>query len=237
MRDVHATTRGRLTLLALIAGLAVPSMAAAVPAPLSADHARADVRSTYGSGSFGRWIVDGFGLPAYRYDIDEQTAPRARQPERGGATSAQHELGNDHIVAAAFNDGYTQFWSQDRLAQWANRYDPDRRHYAGGYGYLNVDGRVMSTLYLDRPAGGGFRRVFGVGYYERRVRADGVAVREDVYAPFGNDPLLLDDVKITNTTSHAEHVSWFEYWDVNPYDQTGGRLRGLGVTRLEPGPA
>ena len=231
---MHVTARGKLLLLAFIAGLAVPSAAAAAPAPLSADHTRADVRSRYGSGSFGRWIVDGFGLPAYRYDVDEQTAARARQPELDGASAAQHELGNDHIVAAAYNDGYTQFWSQDRLAQWANRYEPDRRHYAGGYGYLNVNGRVISTLYLDRPAGGTFRRVFGVGYYERRLRADGLAVREDVYPPFGNDPLLLHDVTITNATSHAQRVSWFEYWDVNPYDQTAARQRGLGRPRWNP---
>ena len=64
--------------------------------------------------SFGRWIVDRFGLPAYRYDVDEQVARRARQPELNGGTAAQHELGNDHITAAAFNDGYTQLWSQDR---------------------------------------------------------------------------------------------------------------------------
>jgi hypothetical protein len=111
------------------------------------------VASGFGSGSFGRWLVDGFGLPAFRYDVDEQVAARARQPELAGGTAAQHEIGNDHIVTTAFNDGYTQFWSQDRLAQWANRFSPGRQHYAGGYGYLNVGGRVLSTLYLDRPRG------------------------------------------------------------------------------------
>ncbi len=79
--------------------------------------------------------------------------PWARQPELDGDTAAQHELGNDHIVAAAFNHGYTQLWSQDRLAQWANRYEPSARHFAGGYGYLRTGDRVLSTLHLDRPAG------------------------------------------------------------------------------------
>jgi hypothetical protein len=218
-----------IAVLALGLGLALPVAAGArpAPAPLSRDASRSDVASTFGSGSFGRWIVDRFGLPEYRYDIDEQTAPRARQPELDGATAAQHELGNDHIVADAFNDGYTELWSQDRLAQWANRFDPAARHYAGGYGYLNVGGRVLSTLYLDRPRAGSLRRWFGVGYYERALRTDGVAVREDVYAPFGDDPLLLHDVTITNTTARPERVSWFEYWDVNPYDQTAHRNRAL----------
>ncbi len=228
---VRATTRS-IALVAMLMALALPAGAVAgqsAPVPLSGEHALPDVASDFGSGSFGRWIVDGVGLPAYRYDVDEQVALRAGQPELNGSTAAQHELGNDHIVSAAFNDGYTQFWSQDRLSQWANLFAPGQRHYAGGYGYLNVDGRVLSTLYLDRPRGATTQRVFGVGYFQRLLRAAGVTVQEDVYAPFGDDPLLLHDVTIRNTTAHAERVTWFEYWDVNPYDQTNHRLRGLGA--------
>ena len=229
--------RGAVLTSVLACGWALPGPALAgphAPALLSADRSPADIASTFGSGSFGRWLIDGFGLPAFRYDVDEQVAARARQPELNGATAAQHELGNDHIVAAALNDGYTQLWSQDQLAQWANRFAPDQRHYAGGYGYLNIGGRVLSTLYLDRPRGAVVRRLFGVGYYERRLVADGVAVREVVYAPFGDDPLLLHDVTIRNTTAHAERVSWFEYWDVNPYDQRHRQPVQLGVPRWSP---
>ena len=216
-------------LLALAAATGVA--AAGPPAALSSDPGRADIASTYGSGSFGRWRVDGFGLPAYRYAVDQQAVPWARQPELKGETAAQHELGNDRIVANAYNHGYTQLWSQDRLAQWANRYEPALRHFAGGYGYLNVGGRVMSTLYLDRPQGAKTERRFGVGYYARRLRAEGIDVREDVYAPFGDDPLLLHDVTIRNATSRTKRMSWFEYWDVNPYDQTNRRKRGLAAPR------
>lgn len=226
-------TRG-VALVGLVVALALPANAGAgqsAPAPLSADQAPADVASTFGSGSFGRWTVDRFGLPAYRYEVDEQLAARARQPELDGGTTAQHELGNDHIVAAAFNDGYTELWSQDRLAQWANRFVPGQRHYGGAFGYLSVSGRVLSTLYIDRPRGGFTERRFGVGYYARVLRAMGLDVHEKVYAPFGDDPLLLHDVTIRNTTARPRRVSWFEYWDVNPYDQTNRRLRGLGVPR------
>ncbi len=144
-----------VSFFASVALLASPASAQEPPAPLSAVHRHADVRSTYGSGAFGRWTVDRFGLPSYRYSVDEQAVPWAQQRELNGDTAAQHELGNDHIVAAAYNHGYTQLWSQDRLAQWANLYEPSRRHYAGGYGYLNVNGKVLSTLYLDRSAGHG----------------------------------------------------------------------------------
>jgi hypothetical protein len=234
-RFVPVSPTAALRTLGLAAALltAAPALASRAwareqpPALLSTDHRAAEVASAFGSGSFGRWTVDGFGLPAYRYDTDEQAAPAARQLELNGATDAQHELGNDHIVAAAFNHGYTQLWSQDRLAQWANRFEPDRGHYAGGYGYLNVGGRTVSTLYLDRPRGAATERRFGIGYYQRRLHAAGIDVRELVYAPFGDDPLLLHDVTLRNTTRATKRVAWFEYWDVNPYDQTHREHRGL----------
>jgi hypothetical protein len=143
-------------------------------------------------------------------------------------------VGNDSIVAAAFNHGYTQLWSQAREAQWANRYQPETRHYAGGYGYLHAGGTVLSTLYADRPAGADVERDFGVGYARKRVAADDLTVEQVVYAPFGDDPLLLDDVTITNTGGTPRQASWFEYWDVNPYDQAAAVARGLDVPVWNP---
>lgn len=185
------------------------------------------IDSTYGSGDFGQWSVDGFGLPAYRYTVDEQTHPVARQAELAGGTDAWSQVGNDRVKADAFNHGYTELWSQDRLAQWVNEIDPAQRHMGGGYGYLNVDGTVISTLYDDRPQASTTGRTFGVGYFAHSVSASGVDVHENVYAPFGNDPVLVHDVTITNTTAHAENASWFEYWDVNPYVQNQGQYRGV----------
>ena len=219
----------------LLACLASPAVAA--PPPLSADTSSPSINSTYGSGHFGQWTVDGFGLPAYRYEIDEQSNPIAQQPELAGKTRAQHQVGNDHIVAAAFNDGYTQLWSQDRLSQWANVYQPDRQHYAGGFGWLNVGGKVSSGLYLDRPASGPFERDFGVGYYHRRLSASGLEVTETVYAPFGDDPVLLEDVTISNASAVSKRASWFEYWDVNPYDQALGESGNRAVGRPTWDPA
>ena len=217
---------GVLALLAM-AG----SARAAGPPSLSADHAPAVVGSTHGSGDFGRWTVDPFGLPAYRYAVDEVHSPMAAQPEVAGARRAQHQVGNDHIKGMAWNDGYTEFWSQDRLSQWANLYQASSRHFAGGYGYLSIDGHPASTLYLNRPAHSAFTRTFGVGYYRRTLHVRGIAVTETVYAPFGNDPVLLDDVTLANQSRRAHRVSWFEYWDVNPYDQTLGFQRNIGLAR------
>ncbi len=202
--------------IACLAAAAGPARAAGPP-PLSADHSRADVKSSYGSGSFGKWGVDERGLPRYRYETDEETAPRAAQEELNGKRDAWHQLGNDHVVADAFNHGYVQLWSMDNLYQWANYAEPASQHYAGGYGYLNVNGRVGTTLYDDRAKGQRVQRDLGLGYLRTRTSVHGIAASSRVYAPFGNAPLLLHDVVLRNTTKRTKRVSWFEYWDVNPY--------------------
>jgi hypothetical protein len=210
-----------LTVLASLLAASSAGAATSPPALLSQDGSRVDIRSTFGSGSFGRWTTDALGLPAYRYTLDQLTAPQAAQPELAGRRDAWHQLGNDHIVADAFNDGYVQLWSQDRAYEWINAYDAASRHYAGGYGYLRLNGQTYSTLYADRAPGVHTTRTFGVGYFARATAVPGARVDDRVYAPIGDDPVLLHDVKITNTSRATEALGWFEYWDVNPRTPTG----------------
>jgi Glycosyl hydrolase 36 superfamily, catalytic domain/Glycosyltransferase family 36 len=232
MSPMHWQGRIRAVLsvaCALVAAAAAPAHAAAPPL-LSHDRSPVRIDSSYGNGHFGSWQVDQFGLPAFRYALDEATDPRAKQPEiyrRTDPTDAWHQVGNDHLHANAYNHGYLELWSQDRLMQWANRYDAANRHYAGGYGYLNVGGKVLSTLYADRPKGSDSERDFGVGYYRKRLGAEGVSVDEHTFAPFGDDPLLVDEVTIANTGDAPRKVSWFEYWDVDPYNQATQHQIGL----------
>ncbi len=203
-------------------------------APLSQESGRVEIDSDAGSGVFGRWGVDRFGLPVYRYTMDHRTDPRARWAEYIAPTSehpdrvdAQGQIGNDHIVAMPYNCGYVQLWSQDRVYQWINRHDAQNGHYAGGYGFLWIDEATYSTLYDDHPAGSDSEREFGTGYFRRVNTAAGIRIDEYVYAPFGDDPVLLHDVVLHNGGGEAREAVWFEYWDVNPYDQSAHRQRGL----------
>lgn len=206
--------------------LGVPAARSAdVPPPLSEDPAVVDIASTEGSGSFGSWTVDRFGLPAYRYTMDEDHDPRAANAELGGRTDAWHQVGNDHIVAIAYNHGFVQLWSQDREYQWINLPQPADRHYSGGYGYLRTAAGLTSTLYDDRRADAATEREFGVGYVRRRTAVPDADVQEFVYAPFGNDPVVLHDVTIRNPADAPLNGAWFEYWDVNP------AVQGLGQRR------
>lgn len=226
MSRVHGSRVAIAALAALlVAGL--PSGAAArtrsrpqAPPLLSASTARVPINSTYGSGSFGTWGVDGFGLPDYTYTLDEETAPQAAQPELDGSRDAWHQVGNDRVKADAFNHGYVQVWSQDQLYQWLNYYQASSDHFSGGYGYVDLNGKSWSTLYLDRQPGETVNRIFGTGYAQTNVTIPGLQVKSIVYAPYGNDPLVLHDVTLTNTSHAAESATWFEYWDVNPAEPT-----------------
>jgi hypothetical protein len=221
-----------LGVLAVLVGAA--PVGATGPAPLSSERGRVDVRSSAGSGIFGRWFVDGFGLPAYRYRLDPDRDPRTRQPELDGSSDAWHQLGNDHVVATAHTRGHVQLWSQDRAYQWVNLAEPSVGQHAGGYGYLRTaDGRVVSTLYADRSAGARTRRDFGAGYFGRLTALSGLAVQEHVYAPFGDDPLLLHDVAIRNRSGRPLRASWVEYWGVNPRSVVNERHIGLARARYD----
>jgi hypothetical protein len=196
-----------LLLWAVALCAAVPSGAGAAPSPLSSDATRADISSSFGSGAFGRWVT---------YAIDQHTNPIAAQPLLQGRTDAWNQVGNNHVKVDAHTGGWMQFWNQDRLAQWANAYEPDARHYGGGYGFLRIGGETISTAYDDRGASVQDRRRFGIGYFQRSTVRSGITIDETVYAPFGNDPVVLHDVRIINTSGAALPAAWSEYWDVNP---------------------
>jgi hypothetical protein len=186
----------------LVCACALAWLGPAVPAT-----AGVPIDSTSGSGVFGRWAVDGAGLPMYRYTLDQARAPFARQPELLGRTDAWHQIGNERAIATASNDGQVQLWSQDRRYQWVNRYDPRALQLAGDFGWLRSGGTALSTRYADRPAGSRTRREFGVGYVRRTVAAAGFRVDGSVYAPLGAGPVLVHEVTIVNATGRARSGS------------------------------
>ena len=222
LRDRAAGRRrpGPGGLAVLAAGLALATACtsqAAAPAPVAAPAGLAHQPWSFGGGHFGRWIRDPAGLPAFEYTTDEATDPAARWNDGNGtSTSFWHQLGNDRVVADAFNDGYVQLWDGERQAEWANYYDPVIRQYGGGFGYLRAGRATWSTLYADRPAGASFQRVFGMGYYRKQEQAHAVQATQTVFAPFGRDPVLLSQIQLRNTGHAAKTVHYYEYWGVNP---------------------
>ena len=176
----------------------------------------------FGSGYFGEWIVDQLGLPAYWYDCDQTRDPKAVTPVNPiwrSPTDQSHQVGNDRLVAVASNYGYVQVRQDEGGPKFLNDYDPAHSRYAGGFGYL-VEGQgpapnPLVTYFTGQAES--FERIFGIGYLRKKVSQGGYDVDQVIFAPYGDDPLLISQVTITNQTVNPVDLRWVEYWGCQMY--------------------
>jgi hypothetical protein len=176
-------------------------------------------RPTDGSGHFGQWIDDEFGLPAYRYTCNQLTDPKAVTAVTPGVLAANehiHQVGNDRITAIASNFGHIRVRQDEGAPKFLNDLDPENSQFAGGIGYLTDGHETLSTYYDGSQLA--FERVFGVGYFRKSVTDARYSVDQVISAPFGDDPVLLSQVTLTNRTDTPQTVRWVEYWGCQPYE-------------------
>ncbi|MFP5229460.1 MAG: GH36-type glycosyl hydrolase domain-containing protein [Acidobacteriota bacterium] len=204
-----------------ICGHLVPQdpAAAFLPARRSSQSAgHAESAAAYGSGHFGQWITDPFGLPAYQYTCDQITDARALSPvDKAWRSPADHthQVGNNRLVAAVSNYGYVQVRQDEGSPKFLNDYDPEQRRYGAGIGFLADGDKTLSTWYSGQERG--FERIFGIGYLRKRVAGHEYAIDQVIFAPFGDDPVLISQVTLTNHSSHATSPRWVEYWGCHNY--------------------
>lgn len=105
-----------------------------------------------------------------------------------------------------------------QAAERASKRDAVTTRYAfgGGFGYVDSGGKAWATAYCYRPQGAATQRDFGIGYARYETRGRDVLVTRRVSAPFGDDPVLLADVRLENLTAAPLRVRYYEYWDVHP---------------------
>jgi hypothetical protein len=174
--------------------------------------------SRFGSGHFGRWDEDEFGLPIFRYTANQATDPHAVtdvQPGILGSTEHIHQVGNDRITALASNYGTVRVRQDEGCPKILNDIDPETSQFGGGLGYLTDGNETLGTHYDGSRSN--FERIFGTGYFRKRVAGASYSVDQVIVAPFGDDPVLLSQVTITNHSSASAHLRWVEYWGCQPY--------------------
>lgn len=195
-------------------GLSKPSLAELLEKSMPA----VETGKVFGSGHFGDWITDRFGLPAYRYTCDQRTDPHAKtitHPNNLGATDHLHLVGNDRVVGVASNFGYVQVRQDEGSPKYLNDYWPEENRYAGGLGYLTDGNEVVGTYYPG--SGAGFERILGEGYFQKVVKSSRYTVDQTVFAPYGDDPVLISLVQITNHGKQPVDARWVEYWGASNY--------------------
>jgi hypothetical protein len=202
------------------AGISLPAFASSlqVLAPVAENEPRSKAKKAYGSGHFGEWIADEFGLPAYRYTCNQIADPKAVSPvhkEWRSPTDHTHQVGNDRLVAAVSNYGYVQVRQDEGSPKFLNDYFPEESRYGAGIGFLTDGKQVLSTYYPGN--GASFDRILGEGYIRKTVRSPHYEVEQTIAAPYGDDPVVVSMVKVTNQGASAAGLRWVEYWGAQNY--------------------
>ncbi len=159
----------------------------------------------FGNGGFGHWFTDNAGNPAYAY------APPGQQ-----SGDHWHHVGNDRISATAHSGGHVQVYDWSRGPKLLTRWSPEDGLFAGGFSFVEVDGRVTPLLCDHSPDEATRGRVFGTGYFEKAMRAGDLDITEHIEAPGGDDPVLLMTSTFTNTAASALSFSATAFWSAVP---------------------
>jgi hypothetical protein len=172
----------------------------------------------FGSGHFGEWITDPNGLPAYHYTCNQNTDPAASSltnPVWRGATDHTFQFGNDRIIVVAANSGIVQVRQDEHAPKILQDIYPAGYCYGGGIGWL-TDGKSSLCTHYSCPHDS-FDRVYGVGYLCKKVTKGNLHAEQVIFVPFGDDPVLISRVTISNPTGDLKNYRWFEYWGTRPY--------------------
>jgi Glycosyl hydrolase 36 superfamily, catalytic domain len=168
-------------------------------------------------GIFGRWVHDEFGLPAFRYEMDQVHDPRATWNTQllGKTNRHWHQLGNDRFNAIVSNEGWIQVYSHEFGPRWINMHRPDQRSYAGGVSFLQIGERMLPTLYRCLPLDAAVERLWGCSYSKFTIEHLSARLERTVFAPFGDSPFMVARIRITNLARSPQTMSHIEYWDLN----------------------
>jgi len=204
--------------LLMAATKVMPSAWGATARTPAASTVHSGQKKPYGSGYFGEWVDDEFGLPAFHYTCDQLKDLKAVTEVNPGILSATehiHQVGNGRIVAIASNYGHVRVRQDEGAPKFLNDYAPERGYFGGGFGYLTDGKATLSTLYPGNADS--FDRVFGIGYFRKKVSGYGYAVDQTIFAPFGDDPVLISQVTIANAGTANANLRWIEYWGCQVY--------------------
>ncbi|NCA66480.1 MAG: hypothetical protein EOM87_00290 [Clostridia bacterium] len=171
-----------------------------------------------GNGYFGKWIEGLSGSAAYLYEINQINDTKAlTMTNKAWNDRRNHSFcfGNDRIVALCSNFGYIQLRHDERCPKFLNDYNPEKLQYGGGFGYLK--GKKLLRTYYD---GQEMRREYGAGYMRKITKNDEAEVEEIMFAPYGDDPVMLKKVVIKNITDKPVEFEWYDYMAAHNYQFT-----------------
>lgn len=86
---------------------------------------------SFGSGSFGQWKEDRFGLPVYSLDVSLNWTRQSLS-----VNPNLHQVGNDRLIGMAKADGSLSIRQDEGGPQWLQAVEPAVGQHGGALGYL-----------------------------------------------------------------------------------------------------
>jgi hypothetical protein len=177
-----------------------------------------------GDGAFGTWTYpDLYGGVSYTYTCDQTVNPMAVNTDLDPfyRTTTEHNfvIGNYRVVGHASNYGYTSVRHDENVPEWLGDAAGEHpgststRQYGLGWGFLfdvEANATVLSTFYEGAGTVESFERSFGLGYSIKKVVKGGFSVQQSNVVPYGDDPVLISTVTITNIGSVGRSIAWIE---------------------------
>eukprot|EP01050_Picozoa_sp_SAG11_P001256 SAG11_NODE_53_length_19648_cov_14.691902_18_plen_829_part_00 len=203
------------------------------PAATAINMATANISASGDGGAFGHWAVDDHGLPVYAYTLHQDSPAGARIANAYGTAStfptvrnaSDHTFlfGNDRVTTLSSNYGYTQLRQDEGAPKLLNDVNRSNSQF-GANNAIVTDAHTGEVLATSWSAVDG-ERTFGIGY--RRVsrssagcasadRAAGsaptkcVRLEHTVFAPKGDEPVLLSTAEMTNLGDHRIELVYSE---------------------------
>lgn len=175
-----------------------------------------------GNGSFGEWIIDSEGLPAYDYKCNQFHDPIAKSATTYGYSIDHfHQIGNDRILATAHNGGYIQLLESSRGFQWLTLSDSKKGKLGGGIALFQLEDSnvIYNDLFDIKNSEKNLisKRVFGMGYFQKMMVIDKISIEHNICAPFSDDPVLISEIKLINQSDKIRRVKVVDFWDIYLY--------------------
>jgi hypothetical protein len=174
-----------------------------------------------GNGRFGEWFEDEYGLPAYNYTCNQYEDSFARTSTTYGYSIDHfHQIGNDRITATAHNGGYIQVLESSRGFQWLTFQNKKRNKLGGGIAFFNIgDSENFYSDLFDKEDSDKnciFERVFGIGYFQKKIQRNNLKLIHNICVPFSDDPVLISEIFISNeSNSNAiKNAKLIDFWDI-----------------------
>ena len=180
---------------------------------------------TTGSGAFGHWGRDEFGLPIYHYTLDQHNSSVGEWHSSESLAGMDeprrdhfHIMGNKRLNMKVSNQGVVELFKNDRGPVYLNHFDPERGQLGGGFSVIQEKDNTWLSAYEFTGSTNRDERSFGSGYFISQSEQNNINVKHTIFAPEGDHSFVIDRITLSNTSEEEKSFRHFSVWDSNRFE-------------------